>query len=97
MSAGERSARGEPVVAAEAQLGISDFDPDNDGWSHPARTNGAGQAGPVIAYDFELDPPVVAIDHHQGCKTPQPARTDTVRAGQTRLFTTSTTQSLCEP
>ena len=97
MSAGERSARGELVVAAEAQLGISDLDPDDDGWSHVARTNGAGQVGPIVAFDFDLDPPVLAIDHHPGCKTLQPARTDTVRAGQTRLFITRTTQSLCEP
>jgi hypothetical protein len=97
MPAVERSARGEFVVAAESRLGIGDFDPDNDGWSQVARTNGAGQLGPIVAFGFDPSPPVVAIDHHHRCKTLQPARIDTVRAGQTRLFVTSTMTSLWAP
>jgi hypothetical protein len=80
------------VVAAEAQLGISDFDPDGDGWALVARTNGFTDDGPVFSFDSSVTGVVVKVNHpSQGCKTIVLSSLGLVRRGDTRLATVSST------
>ncbi len=74
------------TAAAEAQLGVSDWDPDGDGRALFGRTNGAGEYGTLV--DFGVRPdgtPEVFVEHRRkGCQVLVPNRTDTVGKGQTR-------------
>ena len=51
------------VVAAEAQLGISDWDPDRDGLARVARTNGRGQYGEHVALVIDGGVPQLFVAH----------------------------------
>ena len=64
--------------AAEAQLGVSDWDPDGDGFSDYAQTNGGGTYGKVI--DLAVDDvgvPTLRVERANRCLVLRPDRTDT--------------------
>jgi hypothetical protein len=83
--------------AAEAQIGISDYDPDNDGWAMVGRTNGAGDNGTYFSIAMNAAQPNVRITHpSKGCITVTPNSLTVVRTGETRLVTiTATTPGAC--
>ncbi|MEO1059493.1 MAG: hypothetical protein AAFY28_21515, partial [Actinomycetota bacterium] len=73
------------TTAAEAQLGVSDWDPDIDGLALYARTNGSGEYGALQEISNDPTAPRVSVIHgNKGCKILEPNRTDTVAKGQTR-------------
>jgi hypothetical protein len=80
------------VAAAEAQLGVSDWNPDGGTEVLYARTNGAGEFGTneyLTSEDRDGDGvaelPVLWAEHgRKGCQRLEPNRTDTVGVGQTR-------------
>ena len=79
------------TVAAEAQLGVSDWDPDGDGWSDYARTNGSSGYGVLDRIHAGPQGEVsVWVEHNKkGCQVLVPRRTDTVGKGQTRRLVVS--------
>ncbi len=88
------------VAATEAQFGISDWDPDGDGWASYARTDGASAFGTivdVIATDLNGDhvpEPVVRIQHpSKGCRTLRPNRTSPTTHGESRRMVIAQTVS----
>jgi hypothetical protein len=86
------------VVAAEAQLGRSDHDPDGDGWALVARSNGEGEYGAIRSLHVVGDMPRIVIDHRRtGCLVFEPPTLQTVASGQTRIAVRSADQSLCLP
>ncbi|NQY57764.1 MAG: hypothetical protein HRT86_15015 [Ilumatobacteraceae bacterium] len=73
------------VVAAEAQLGVSDWDADADGYSAYARTNGSGEYGAFIDLTITDGVPTLRVEHpRKRCQILKPNRTDTVGTSQTR-------------
>ena len=75
------------VVEATAQLGISDLDPDGDGWSLVGRTNGDGDNGPLARFFMVGSVPHVTTRHAQkGCLELVPRSLGRVSSGQTRLM-----------
>jgi hypothetical protein len=58
------------VVSAEAQIGVSDYDPDKDGWALVGRSNGFTDDGIIHNYDSTITGITVRVAHPtQGCKT----------------------------
>jgi hypothetical protein len=79
--------------ASEAQIGISDFDPDGDGWALVGRTNGAGDNGQYVSITMNGTTPIAKVQHpSKGCITVSPISIELVKRGQTR-FVTITSQS----
>jgi hypothetical protein len=79
--------------ASEAQIGVSDYDPDGDGWALIGRTNGAGDNGQYVSIAMNGTTPVVKIQHSsKGCIAISPISIELVKRGQTR-FVTITSQS----
>jgi hypothetical protein len=83
--------------ASEAQIGVSDFDPDGDGWALMGRTNGAGDNGEYVSIAMNGTTPLVKIQHPtKGCITVSPISIELVKRGQTRFVTiTSQTPGTC--
>ncbi len=68
--------------AAEAQLGVSDYDPDGDGWALVGRTNGQIWATVSSVFSEPLVLKQGSVCRHFSFDT------STVRSGQTRIVTT---------
>ena len=84
------------VVAAEAQLGQSDHDPDGDGWSLVGRSNGADEFGAIRSFAVGDGTPRVTITHaRSGCIVFEPPTLRTVGVGQTRIVVRAADQSSC--
>ena len=85
------------ITASEAQIGVSDYDPDGDGWALVGRTNGAGDNGTYVSLTMNGPVPSVKLNHpSKGCVTITPGTLDLVARGQTRLVTiTSTAPGTC--
>mgnify|MGYP001795690895 CR=1 FL=1 len=85
------------IVAAEAQLGVSDFDGDDgDGWAQVARTNGSGHWGSLLGVEIVDGVPHVVVDHpNKGCIVIVPSHLDTVMKGQSRFTANAESQALC--
>ena len=81
------------VVAAEAILGVSDWDPDGDGRSRYSATTTASTYGRFV--DITVGGggvPTVRVRHvKKGCMLLMPKQTDTVKSGQNRRLTISQT------
>jgi hypothetical protein len=79
--------------ASEAQMGVSDYDSDGDGWALIGRTNGAGDNGQYVSIAMNGTTPVAKVQHpSKGCITIAPISIELVKRGQTR-FVTITSQS----
>ena len=84
------------VALAATQLGVTDIDPDGDGWALVARTNGAGDDGPLARFFEVSGAPFAAVRHHRkGCLTLTPNSLAVVRPGQVRLFSQTRNTADC--
>ena len=73
-------------VAAEAQLGITDYDPDDDGWSNLSRSNGTGTDGQVKSLViYQGIPHTLVLHPAKGCIALRPNGLNFVRQGETRI------------
>jgi hypothetical protein len=78
------------LTASEATIGLSDFDPDSDGWALVGRTNGAsddGIAGPVTMNG--VTPSATVTKANGTCLRITPVSLSVVARGQTRFVTSS--------
>lgn len=78
------------VTLAAQELGVSDWDPDNDGWAVVGRSGGAGESGDLANFRIAPDGvPIVSTRHpNKGCVDLVPPNLEPVAKGQTRLLTT---------
>jgi hypothetical protein len=85
------------TTAAEAQIGLSDYDPDSDGWALVGRTNGAGDNGTYFAIATISGQPNVWVTHpSKGCITIKPNSITVVKNGETRFVSiTATSPGAC--
>jgi hypothetical protein len=78
------------LAASEATIGISDYDPDTDGWAPVGRSNGASDDGVVGSLTMNGPTPFVTVTKSNGtCLKLTPASLALVARGQTRFLTSS--------
>ena len=78
------------LAASEATIGISDYDPDVDGWALVGRSNGASDDGLVGTLTMNGPAPTVQVAKANGtCLKLTPTSLALVARGQTRFFTSA--------
>lgn len=76
------------LAASEATIGISDYDPDSDGWALVGRSNGASDDGVAGALTMSGPTPYVTVTKSNGtCLKLTPTSLALVARGQTRFLT----------
>lgn len=78
------------LAASEATIGVSDYDPDADGWALVGRSNGASDDGIVGQMTMNGSAPFVTVTKSNGtCLKLTPTSLSLVARGQTRFLSSS--------